>query len=99
MTDLAIDNPPTLGVLGGDCLCGRGPTIGTCIITATRLWFRAFHEPPAAYHLDRCTDWACVDCVADAALAVATGEVREAMRQTARKRATQTQPYPPEETP
>lgn len=29
MTDLAIENPPTLGELGGDCHCGRGPTIGT----------------------------------------------------------------------
>jgi hypothetical protein len=86
--DLTIENPPTLGVLGGDCLCGRGQTIGTCITTATRLWFRAFHEPPAAYHLERCTDGACIDCVADAAQAVATGKVREAMRQIAEQRRT-----------
>ena len=86
MTSLATENPPTLGVLGGDCLCGRGAAIGTCIVTASRLWFRAFHEPPAAYHLERCTDWACVDCVADAAVAVASGEVREAIRRIARNR-------------
>lgn len=86
MTNLATETPPTLGVLGGDCLCGRGAAIGTCIVTASRLWFRAFHEPPAAYHLERCTDWACVDCVADAAVAVASGEVREATRRIARKR-------------
>jgi hypothetical protein len=88
MTDLSIENPPILGVLGGDCLCGRGPAIGTCITTASRLWFRAFHEPPAAYHLERATDWVCVDCVADNALAVATGEIRDQMRRIADQRAT-----------
>ena len=86
MTNLAIENSPPLGELGGDCQCGRGAAIGTCIVTASRLWFRAFHEPPAAYHLERCTDWACVDCVADNALAVATGEVREAMRRIGEQR-------------
>lgn len=87
--NLTPDNPPTLGVLGGDCQCGRGQTIGTCIVTANRLWFRAFHDGPAAYHLARCTDWACVDCVADNALAVASGAIREAMRRIAAERRTE----------
>ena len=85
--NLVTDNPPTLGELGGDCLCGRGQAIGTCIVTASRLWFRSFHESPAAYHLERVTDWACVDCVADAALDVANGVVRERMRQISQERA------------
>ncbi|WP_075737504.1 hypothetical protein [Streptomyces acidiscabies] len=90
MINLAADQRPILGELGGDCLCGRGPAIGTCIVTAGRMWFRAFHEGSAAYHLERCTDWACVDCVADNALAVATGEIRDALRRIARERHTRT---------
>lgn len=87
-SNLVTDNPPqTEGELGGDCLCGRGQVIGTCIVTANRLWFRAFDESPAAYHLARVTDWACVDCVADAALDVADGVVRERMREQGRERA------------
>lgn len=73
--------------LGGDCLCGRGLTIGTCIVSASRLMFRSFHEPPAVYHWSRVTDWACVDCVADSALDVANGVIRDRMREQARKRA------------
>lgn len=76
-------SPQTEGELGGDCLCGRGQAIGTCIVTASRLWFRAFRESPAAYHLERVTDWACVDCVADAALDVASGVIRDRMRKVA----------------
>lgn len=86
--NLVTDNPKqTDGELGGDCLCGRGQTIGTCRVTDTRLWFRAFHEAPAVYHLQNVTDWACVDCVADAALDVANGVVRERMREIGRQRA------------
>ncbi|MEV5703160.1 hypothetical protein AB0L55_37475 [Streptomyces anthocyanicus] len=85
--NLTPDATPRLGVLGGDCLCGRGETIGTCIVTASRLWFRAFHEPPAVYHLERVTDWVCVDCLADSALDVAQGVIREQMQETSRKRA------------
>lgn len=83
----AAADPETHDVLSGDCLCGRGPVIGTCIATSNRLYFRAFHESPVAYHLQRVTDWACVDCVADAALDVANGVVRERMRQMAVERA------------
>lgn len=85
--NLVTDNPPILGELGGDCLCGRGQAIGTCIVTANRLWFRAFRDSPAAYHLARVTDWACVDCVADAALDVANGVIRSQMKEDGRERA------------
>jgi hypothetical protein len=86
--NLVTDNPTvTDGKLGGDCLCGRGQTIGTCHVTDTRMWFRAFHEEPAVYHLQNVTDWACVDCVADAALDVANGAIRDRMRKAARERA------------
>jgi hypothetical protein len=86
MTDLAIENPPTLGELGGDCHCGRGPTIGICTFTGSRMWFRAFHDGPASFHLERAADWVCVDCIADTAIAVATGEVRAAIRRVAQER-------------
>jgi hypothetical protein len=84
-----IAEAPTRDVLGGDCRCGRGPTIGTCEATATRLWFRAFHQQPAAYHLQHATDWACVDCVADITLDVANGVIQERMREMGRERAEQ----------
>jgi len=88
--NLVTDQPPQAdGELGGDCLCGRGQVIGTCIVTANRLWFRSFHDSPAVYHLARVTDWACVDCVADAALDVANGVIREQMREKGRERAAQ----------
>lgn len=83
-----IESPPTLGELGGDCTCGRGPTIGTLTFTASRMWLRVFHDGPAAFHLERADDWVCVDCIADTAIAVATGEVRAAIRRVARERDT-----------
>lgn len=86
MTNLATDNPPTLGELGSDCECGRGPTIGTCTFTSSRMWFRVFHDGPAAFHLDHADEWVCVDCIADTAIAVATGEVRAAIRRIATER-------------
>jgi hypothetical protein len=88
--NLVTEEPsPTIGELGGECHCGRGETIGTCVLTATRLWFRAFHESPAVYHFERVTDWVCVDCLADAALDVANGVIRERMRRTAAAREAQ----------
>lgn len=86
MTNLATENPPTLGELGGDCACGRGPTIGTLAFTASRMWFRVFHDGPAAFHLENAADWVCVDCIADTAIAVATGEVRAAIRRITQER-------------
>ena len=69
--------------LGGDCQCGRGPTIGTCYRTRGRLLFRAFHDGPANYHLANAADWRCVDCIAGIALmiALATDEVRDWVQQ------------------
>jgi hypothetical protein len=86
MTDLVIHNPPTLGELGGDCLCGRGQTIGTLSFTSDRMWFRVFHNGPAAFHLENAADWACVDCIADTAIAVATGEIRNTIRRIGQER-------------
>jgi len=85
----AAEGLPVPSELGGDCLCGRGAAIGTCIVTSNRLMFRAFHESPAAYHLERVTSWACVDCVADAVLDVSNGVVRERMREQTGERAAQ----------
>jgi hypothetical protein len=78
--------PFVVGELGGECQCGRGPAIGTCHWTAGRLSFRAFHDGPAVYHAVNVADWACADCIADAALAVASGKVREDMRRIAHER-------------
>jgi len=86
-TSVPAVEPSTDDLIGGDCQCGRGPAIGTCVVTDTRLRFRAFHELPAVYHLHRVTDWACVDCVADAALDVANGVIKEQMRKVGRERA------------
>ncbi|MFF9003627.1 hypothetical protein ACF1GW_38680 [Streptomyces achromogenes] len=60
------------------------------------MWFRAFHEPPAAYHLERVTDWVCIDCLAEAAVEVANGTIREQMQRDNDKRAKQ---HPTEENP
>jgi hypothetical protein len=86
-TNNSPDTTEAHGLPGGDCLCGRGEAIGTCIVTENRLWFRSFQDSPAAYHFQRVTDWACVDCVADSALDVATGVIRDRMREQARGRA------------
>jgi hypothetical protein len=72
--------------LGGECQCGRGETIGTVHYSDGRLWFRAFHNGPAAYHEANAVDWCCADCIADAAVAVASGEVKERMNQFLLKR-------------
>ena len=71
--------------LGGACSCGRGPVIGTCAFTGGRMWFRAFHDGLPAWHHAGTAEQACVDCVADIALAVASGEIRTAMRRIAMK--------------
>lgn len=72
----------------GDCLCGRGRALGTLTWTSTRMLLRSFDEGPASFHHEHAADWACADCIADTATAIASGEVREAMRQMlARKRA------------
>ena len=84
MPDLALLEGAAIP--GGDCLCGRGAAIGSLSWTSGRMWFRAFHDGPAAFHHYNAADWACADCVADTAVAIASGEVREAMRQIAATR-------------
>ena len=68
---------------GGDCLCGRGPAVGTLTWTSGRMHFRAFHDGPAYWHHENSADWVCLDCVADTAARIASGEVREDMRRMA----------------
>jgi hypothetical protein len=72
-----------------------GRDVGTCTWTSGRLWFRAFHEGPAGHHFQNADDWLCLDCVADAVLAVATGEVEELMRRMVEaRRSAQVRPHP-----
>lgn len=82
---LAGEPPET--ELGGHCQCGRGTAIGTLTWTSGRMWFRAFHDGPAAFHHENAADWACADCVADTATAVASGDVRRALTTLGRERA------------
>ena len=79
------ENPvtETTAGIGGDCPCGWGHAIGSLSWTAGRMWFRAFHDGPEAFHHYNAADWACADCVADTAVAIASGEVRDAMRKIA----------------
>lgn len=71
---------------GGPCLCGRGEAVGTLTWTSGRMHFRAFHVGPAGWHHENTVDWACLDCVADTAAAIASGQVREDMRRIAAAR-------------
>jgi hypothetical protein len=84
--NLAVDQLPTLGELGGPCPCGRGETIGTCHFTSNRMWFRVFHDGSTSFHWENAADWVCVDCIADIAIAVATGEIRAAIRRIGQER-------------
>ena len=69
-----------------DCLCLRGPAVGTLTHTSGRMHFRAFHDGPPSWHHENSADWACLDCVADTAARIASGEVREDMRRIGRER-------------
>ena len=71
---------------GGDCLFGRGAAVGKLTYTSGRMHFRAFHDGPAYWHHEHSVDWACLDCVADTAAAIASGQVREDMRRIGRER-------------
>jgi hypothetical protein len=84
--NLTPEATPVIGELGGDCDCGRGQTIGTCSFTSSRMQFRVFHDGATAFHLENAADWVCVDCIADIAIAVATGEVRATLRRIAAER-------------
>jgi hypothetical protein len=71
--DLSGVDIPALGELGGPCTCGRGDTIGSCWHDDQRMGFRPFRVD-TAFHLQRATDWVCVDCLADLALRLTTKE-------------------------
>jgi hypothetical protein len=64
-------------VPGGDCQCGRGPVIGTCTWTNSRLTFIAFHGSLPVIHEQLAAQWRCLDCVADAVQAVANDEIHK----------------------
>jgi DNA invertase Pin-like site-specific DNA recombinase len=66
-----------------DCQCGRGPVVGLLTFTNSRVLFRAANEG-TPLHDQNSADLRCLDCVADAVAEVASGDVRERMRQAAR---------------
>ncbi|MER6534667.1 hypothetical protein ABT215_12830 [Streptomyces sp900105755] len=67
------------------CQCNRGPVIGIVSYTDTRLQFFSLEDWHARTHHDA-ADLRCVDCLADAAMDIANGVVRERMRESARQR-------------
>lgn len=67
------------------CQCNRGPVIGIVTYTDTRLQFFSLEDWHARTHHDA-ADLRCVDCLADAAMDIANGVVRERMREAARQR-------------
>jgi hypothetical protein len=69
------------------CQCGRGPVIGVVSYTDTRLRFYSLEDWYCRPLGEAAADLRCVDCLADAALDVATGVVRERMREQTCKRA------------
>ena len=68
-----------------DCECGRGPVVGLLTYTNSRVLFRAVDEGAPARDLSA-ADLRCLDCVADAVAAVASGEVWERMKSEGQKR-------------
>lgn len=70
------------------CQCNRGPVIGIVQFTDKQLWFSSLESWQAGTHRDA-ADLRCVDCVAEAAQAVASGVVREEMRKASRRRASE----------
>jgi len=71
------------------CQCGRGAVIGVVSYTDTRLRFYSLQDWYCRHLGDAAADLRCVDCLADAALDVANGVIREQMREKARERAAQ----------
>jgi hypothetical protein len=66
------------------CQCGRGPVIGVVYAYDTRLKFMSLEDSHCTHH--EAAYLRCVDCVADAALNVANGVIRERMREIGRQR-------------
>jgi len=71
------------------CQCGRGEVIGVVSYNDTRLTFYSLHDWYCRHLGEAAADLRCVDCLADAALDVANGVVRERMREQSRERAAQ----------
>jgi hypothetical protein len=69
------------------CQCGRGAVIGVVSYNATRLRFYSLDDWYCRHLGEAAADLRCVDCLADAAVDVANGVVRERMREMGRQRA------------
>jgi len=82
-----VDAQPTNAEPVDYCQCGRGPVIGVVSYNDTRLRFYSLEDWYCRHLGEAAADLRCVDCLADAALDVANGVVRERMRQRARDRA------------
>lgn len=67
------------------CQCNRGPVIGVVTYTDTRLQFFSLEDWHVRTHQDA-ANLRCVDCLADVAMDIATGVVRERSRESARQR-------------
>jgi hypothetical protein len=82
-----VDGQPVGVELAADyCECNRGPVIGIVQYTDRQVRFFSLDSWQASTHHDA-ADLRCVDCLAEAALAVANGTVRERMQKLSRQRA------------
>lgn len=80
-----VDDQPVHGEPLDYCQCNRGPVIGVVTYNDTRLQFFSLEDRHARTHQDA-ANLRCVDCLADAAMDIANGVVRERMRESARQR-------------
>lgn len=82
----ATSAPPSQAEPLDYCQCNRGPVIGVVQYNADQVWFFS----PTSYQMrthHHAADLRCVDCLADIAMDVTTGVVRERMREVGRQRA------------
>jgi hypothetical protein len=84
-----VDAPPTNAEPVDYCQCGRGAVIGVVSYTDTRLRFYSLEDWYCRHLGEAAADLRCIDCLADAAMDVANGVVREQMRKKAQERAAQ----------
>ncbi|MFG2276751.1 hypothetical protein ACGFNY_44210 [Streptomyces chartreusis] len=82
-----VDAQPTSAEPVDYCQCGRGAVIGVVSYTDSRLTFYSLEDWYCRHVGEAAADLRCVDCLADTALDVANGVVREQMREKARERA------------
>lgn len=81
---LTLSNAQLTSSASDDCQCGRGPVVGLLTFTSSRVLFRAADEGTPRRD-QSAADLRCLDCVADAVAEVASGDVRERMRQEGRE--------------